>query len=490
VSGAAEPERFDVAIIGAGIGGLGLAIRLERAGIDDFVLLERGDGVGGTWRHNTYPGATCDVPSHLYSYSFAPNPHWTKTYAAQPEILAYLEDCADRFGIRPHLRTGVTVVGAEWSEASSTWTVRCDDGTTVEAAVVVSALGMLDQPKWPDIAGLDDFAGPLFHSARWDHDVELQDRRVAVIGTGASSVQIVPEVAPVASRTLLFQRSAPHVLPRRDEMFTDEQKALFATDRHAHRRLRAEIYRAFESATAFRLDDPTAAFIDATTREYLARRVADDELRAKLTPDHPAGCKRVLISSGFYRTVVRDDVDVITERIERIDATGIQTTDGAHHDVDVIVLATGFHAAEYLRGMEVVGRGGERLHDRWAGGAHAYLGMAVSGFPNLFLLYGPNTNQGGNSIIVILEAQAAYVVRALKAMRRTGAAAVDVRPDVLRAYDEQIQAAMDGTVWTTGCNSYFTNDHGRVVTQLPHRSLWYWKRTLYFDPDDYDLTPA
>lgn len=477
------------AVLGAGIGGMAAAERLLRAGIDDFVILERGDGVGGTWRWNTYPGAACDVPSHLYSLSFAPNPDWSSTFARQPEILAYLERVADDVGIRPHLRLGRTVTAMRWDDGSSTWSLSTAEGEAFEAEVVISALGTFTEPKLPDIDGLGAFAGELLHSARWDHDVDLAGRRVGVIGTGASAIQIIPSIAPTAGHTTVFQRTAAWIVPRKDPAYTDEEKAAFRSTPRLAKRHRGDIYRAYEERTSFQVDSPIEDALEAFALDYLAAKVADPELRAKLTPDYRIGCKRVLPSSDYFPTMQRDDVALVTDRIVRVVPAGVETADGALHELDVLICATGFDATGWLKGIDVVGRDGLALRDAWSAGARAHLGIAVRGFPNLFLLYGPNTNQPGNSIILVLEAQAAYAVRAMKAMDRVGARSVDVRPEVQDAWIAEIDEAMEGTVWQSGCASYFHDEHGRVATQLPHPSRWYWKRTLQFLPEEFDLRP-
>jgi cyclohexanone monooxygenase len=476
---------WEVAIIGAGPGGLGLAIRLVKSRRRDFVVFEASDGVGGTWRTNTYPGAACDVPSHLYSYSFALKPDWTKTYAAQPEILQYFEDCADRFGIRPHLRPNTRITAARWDEGRRRWCLTDAQGAAYEADVLVSAIGTFTAPALPDIEGLASFTGPCFHSARWEDDHDLNGRRVAVIGTGASAAQIVPEVAKSAQEVYVFQRTPQWILPRSDKPFTEKQKRRFARNPISIRRHRREIYWAFESTIAFRHGEEGAEQLKAIALSHLDHRIKDDELRAKLTPDYPFGCKRTLVCSDFYKALLRDNVELVTERIERVTAGSILSGDGRRRPVDVIVLATGFQAAEYLVGMEVVGVGGRRLHDDWSEVAHAYMGLTVSGYPNFFMLYGPNTNQGGNSIIVILEAQAGYVLGALRAMRRRRTSAVDVRRDVMDAYNRELGEALAGTVWSDGCQSYFKNANGKIATQLPQTSRWYADRTRRFRMREY-----
>ena len=483
-------ERFHVAVLGAGFGGLALAHRLAQSGIDDVVIFERSDGVGGTWRANRYPGAACDVPSHLYSLSFAPNPEWSRTYATQPEILDYIENCYDRFDVRRKVRCSTEIVAARWDGADSRWVLRDATGREYEAAVLVSAIGLFHTPAVPDIAGLDDFSGTMFHSARWDHDHDLTGEHVAVIGTGASAIQVVPAIADRVASLTLYQRTPPWVLPRKDEPYTDEQRRTFAEQPETAQRLRAELHQMFEQNRAFVIGDPAGAVIDAMARGYLERKVPDPELRARLTPDYPVGCKRVLISSDFYPAVQRDDVELVTDAIDRITPSGIRTVDGVERPCDTIVLCTGFRATEYLRGIEVTGAGGRSIHDVWAGVPRAYHGISVPGFPNFFMLYGPNTNQGGNSIILMLEAQADFVAGALEEMQRSGAASVDVRPEAMARYVADLEAALATTGWDGGCDSYFRTAAGDIVTQLPHMADTYREQTARFPTEDFVLAPA
>jgi cation diffusion facilitator CzcD-associated flavoprotein CzcO len=485
-AGADGPVRhWEVAIIGAGAGGLGLAIRLAKSRRRDFVLFEASDGVGGTWRSNTYPGAACDVPSHLYSYSFARKPDWTKTYAEQPEILRYFEDCAQRFGISCHVRPHTRITSAHWDEGVRRWRLTDAEGGAYEADVLVSAVGTFATPSLPDITGLDSFTGPCFHSARWKHEHDLTDRRVAVIGTGASAAQIVPELAKVAQAVHVFQRTPQWILPRSDKPFTEEQKRRFARNPIAARRHRRQLYWAFENTIAFRHGEEGAEQLRTLALSHIDHRIKDDELRGKLTPDYAFGCKRTLVCSDFYKAILRDNVELVTEGIERVTPESIVTAAGLERPVDAIVLATGFEATEYLQGIEVVGLGGRRLHDDWSEVAHAYMGLTVAGYPNFFMLYGPNTNQGGNSIIVILEAQATYVLSALRAMRWHRVRAFDVRRDVMEEYNRELQEALAQTIWSDGCQSYFTNANGKIATQLPQTSRWYAQRTKRFRMREY-----
>ncbi|MGQ0433809.1 MAG: flavin-containing monooxygenase [Microthrixaceae bacterium] len=480
----------EVAVIGAGFAGLALAYHLALAGIDDVVLFERAEGVGGTWRANTYPGAACDVPSHLYSLSVAPKADWSRSYATQPEILAYVEHCYDRFDVRRKVRLSTSIAAAEWHEPTQHWRLRTSTGEVYEARVVVSAIGLFHTPIEPAIDGLADFQGTVFHSARWRHDHDLTDRRVAVIGTGASAIQIVPAVAPITEHLDVYQRTPGWILPRKDEAFTDEQRRRFAEDPAAGRALRDELFAQFESATTFVHGDPAGVLIAEVARGYLERKVPDPALRARLTPDFPIGCKRTLISSAFYPAIQRDDVTLVTDPIERITPTGIVTVDGTKRTCDTIVLCTGFRATEFLRGIEVVGRSGTRLHDHWAGVPRAYLGMAVPDFPNLFMMYGPNTNQGGNSILVVLEAQARYITGAVTTMAARQATSVEVRPEAMQRYTDELAASLAHTVWTDGCDSYFRTSAGDVVTQLPHSAGWYCERTAALDVDDLTFESA
>ena len=351
--------------------------------------------------------------------------------------------------------------------------------------MLVSAVGTFATPSLPDIAGLDSFTGPCFHSARWEHEHDLTGRRVAVIGTGASAAQIVPELAKVAQAVHVFQRTPQWILPRSDKPFTEEQKRRFARNPITARRHRRQLYWAFENTIAFRHGEAGAEQLKALALSHIDHRIKDDELRGKLTPDYPFGCKRTLVCSDFYKAILRDNVELVTDGIERVTPESIVTGDGRERAVDAVVLATGFRATEYLEGIDVVGLGGRRLHDDWSEVAHAYMGLTVSGYPNFFMLYGPNTNQGGNSIIVILEAQATYVLGALRAMRRRRVGALDVRRDVMEEYNRELQKALAGTIWSDGCRSYFTNANGKIATQLPQTSRWYAQRTKRFRMREY-----
>jgi cation diffusion facilitator CzcD-associated flavoprotein CzcO len=485
--GDAAGAHVRVAVIGAGAGGVGLGILLRRAGIDDFVIFEKGDGVGGTWRVNTYPGAECDVPSHLYSFSFLLNPEWTKTFAGQPEILDYLERCASETGVVEHVRTSTAIESITWDAGDRRWRLRTEHGDDWTAQVVVSAVGMFNAPAYPDLAGLDDFAGPVMHSARWDADVDLAGRRVAVIGTGASAIQIIPAIAPTVGHLDVYQRSAPWVMPRGDEPIPPDDQTRFAADVLAMRRHRRGIYNFYEGNTLYADGDPRIPAFEGYARSHLERSVPDPVLRAALTPDYPVGCKRILLSDDFYPTMQQQHVTLVTDRIDRLTSETV-IAGGVERATDVVVLATGYRATDYLHGIEVVGRGGRRLHDDWADEPRAYLGLTVPGYPNLFTFYGPNTNQGGNSILLILEAQARYVVDALRAMEASGRDVLEVTEAAAGAYNAQLDADLATTIWT-GCASYFRTPSGHIATQLPHPSAWYRRRARRIDLADYTPSP-
>jgi cyclohexanone monooxygenase len=466
-----------VAVLGAGAGGIAMGIRLRRAGYP-FAIYEQSDGVGGTWRDNTYPGAACDVPSHLYSYSFELNPWWSRTYATQPEILAYLERCTDRYGVRPHVRTNTSITEARWDAAGQEWELTAVTGEKFRAQVVVSALGMLNVPYLPDIPGAERFRGRAFHSARWDHSAVLTGSRVASIGTGASAIQYVPAIAPDVEHLTVFQRTPIWITPRLDAPFAPEEQRRFARVPLAARRERWKIWLTYQRSN-FRADSEQTTMMTELSRSYLARKVEDPALREALTPDYPVGCKRPLISRQWFPALNRPNVRLVTQPVTEITEDGLRTADGEHHRVDTIIYGTGFVANQFLSTIDVVGVEGRHLRHDWRDGAEAFLGISVAGYPNFFMLYGPNTN-GVNSILFFHEAQSHYVMGALRAMGRLGIGAVDVRRRAVTSYNRRIQSAMQGTVWLAGCSNYFRASSGKVVTQLPYSGGQYWLRTRLF----------
>ena len=465
-------------MIGAGFGGLAAAYELFRDGLADVTVLEKADDVGGVWRENTYPGAACDVPSNLYSYSFARKTDWGRRYAEQPDILGYIRDTADRFGLRDLVRTGVEVTSAAYDESTATWRVATASGETFEADVLVPAVGQLSRPAFPNIPGPETFAGPSFHSAQWRHDVDLTGKRVAVLGTGASAIQFVPRIREIAGCVTVFQRSAPYIIPKPDRAYTDAHRAAFRKVPGFATAMRGLIWEISEFfGLALTKVAPLARLLGVVASANLKRHIKDPVLRAKLTPDYPIGCKRVLFSNDWYPALASDNVDVETEAITEVTPKGVRTAAGRLHEVDVIIYGTGFKATEFLAPMTITGRDGRDLHAQWAEGARAHLGMAVPGFPNMFLIYGPNTNLGSSSIILMMEQQARYIRQIVEELARGGVPrAFEVRAAVEQAYDAEVQSRLDAGVWTT-CDSWYRVASGRVTTNWPGLVHEYQHRT-------------
>lgn len=454
----------------------------------DFTIFDRADGFGGTWRKNTYPGAACDVPSHFYSYSFALNPKWSKTYANQPEILDYLERVADGSRLGDRLMANTRVTTLSWSDTDHEWTAVTESGAAYTFDAVVSAVGMLDVPNIPDIPHREAFRGRVFHSSEWDHSTSTAGERVASIGTGASAVQYVPAIAAQTEHLTVFQRTPIWVSPRFDEPFTPEQQELFERAPAEARKLRDAAFEQYEAAS-FAEDAQQTADSTSLARDYLHRKIADPALRAKLTPDYPVGCKRPLLSRDWFPTFTLPNVTLETALIAEFTEHGLRTVDGVEHPADTVVYGTGFRAADYLASLEVHGRGGVRLHDDWRDGAEGYLGTTVPGYPNLFTLYGPNTN-GVTSIIYILEAQTAYIRQLLDVMDVQGLRSVEVKREVHDRYNTEIQSAMAGTVWLANCNNYYRHPNGKIVTQFPHSGKAFADLLATVRLDDYEAVTA
>ena len=488
-----------VAIVGGGLSGLATAVQLVRSGVRTFTILEQSDGVGGTWRDNVYPGAACDVPSHLYSFSFAPRTDWSRRFAEQPEILDYAEDLVDRFGLAPHLRTGTPVTAATFDEASATW--RLDLGgrsgpDTLEADAVVFACGQLNRPHVPEVEGVATFAGPAWHSARWDHSVDLGGRRVAVVGSGASAIQFVPPVAAAAGSTTVFQRSPSYVGPKKDHPYAP-------TTRRALRRigpLRAAyrwwIYWTLEMRwISFRRDSWAGRQLQDLFRKGIRNDVVNERLpEHAVVPDYPIGCKRILISNDWYPALLRPDVTVVDSPVTRIEPDAVVTADGTRHPTDVLIWGTGFVTTSFLSHVPVSGRGGRTLADAWAEGAHAYLGTAVAGFPNCYVLYGPNTNLGHNSILFMVERQLNLVLQALAAQTRvlsgTTGAEVAVRQGAYLRDDRRTQRLLGRTAWAGNCTSWYKDASGRITNNWPTWTVSFWRDTLRLRADDFEVSPA
>jgi cation diffusion facilitator CzcD-associated flavoprotein CzcO len=488
---APRPEDH-ILIVGAGFAGLGMAIRLKQEGIDDFTVIERSDRLGGTWRDNTYPGIACDIPSHLYSYSFEPNPNWSKFFAPQREILAYLEHCADKYGIRPHIRFGTAATGASFDERTGLWSVRTSDGKTIQARVVVSGSGhALSKPVFPDIPGIDTFQGKSMHSARWDHDFVLEGKTVAVIGTGASAIQIIPSIASRVGKMHVFQRTASWVTPKPDRDIPPRARAAFRKRPSLQMFARRAIYWILEAMAVGYVVEPRLNKIrEYRSRKFLERTVRDPALRAKLTPNFRLGCKRILISNDFYETLQRDHVELVTDGIAEIRPHAIVTKDGKERPVDVIIYATGFETAEAKPPFAILGRGGRDLSDAWKDGVEAYLGTTIAGFPNAFLLIGPNLGLGHSSMIFMMESQFAYVLDAIKTMRARRLKFVDVRPEVSSKYNEALQRRLQHTVWNSGgCSSWYLTSTGKNTTAWPGFTFEFRLKTRRFDAEHYEAVP-
>jgi cation diffusion facilitator CzcD-associated flavoprotein CzcO len=483
---------FPIAIIGAGFGGIGAAIQLLRNGIRSFTIFERAGEIGGTWRDNTYPGAACDVPSHVYSLSFEPNPGWSRAFAESGEIQAYLLSLVEKWGLRAHLRLGTEIGEARWDEAAGAWTLVTAADESFVARVVISAVGGLVDPAWPDIKGLQGFGGELFHTARWNHDYDLAGRRVGVVGTGASAVQVVPSIAREVERLVVFQRTPAWVMPKHDRVYAESTRRFLARHPLALRASRALQYWASEvfGPLVF-LDAPRLKRLpEAASRKHLERSVADPVLREKLTPQFQFGCKRILISDDYWSTFERPNVELVTEPIEEIRRAGVATRDGRLHELDALVLATGFALGLASAPFRVTGRAGLSLDEAWRNGAEAYKGLAIAGFPNWFMLMGPNTGPGHTSVLVFTEAQIQHAMQAIRSMIAENLHSVEVRRDVMDRYNRGIQRRMRHMVWSSGCHSWYLSPDGSNHALYPGFAAEYAVRARRFRRADYAIRRA
>ena len=477
-------------IIGSGFAGLGMAIQLKKAGYHDFVILEKDDDLGGTWRDNRYPGCACDVPSHMYSFSYELNPDWSRMFAPQEEIWAYLRRCADKYELTSHIRFGSTVDALEWDDEARHWRVVLADGMVLTPKAVVSGMGALHVPSLPSIPGAERFAGAMFHSARWDRTCDLSGKRVAVIGTGASAIQFVPEIAEDVASLRVFQRTPPWIQPKPDFALPAWARGVFRYVPGAQRIFRNAIYWLLEArALGFTIDPKLMAPQEKVARAHIARQVPDPVLRAKVTPDYTIGCKRILLSSDYYPALTRPHVDVVTEGIIEITETGLVTADGTAHDVDVIIYGTGFKVTDALAEQHIVGRGGQKIQDAWADGIEAHHGITIAGFPNLFMLLGPNTGLGHNSVVFMIESQVQHVLSCLRLLSEEKAEAIEVRPRAQRRFNDRLQRRLSKAVWNEGgCKSWYLDEHGVNRTIWPGFSFEYWARTRHARRRDYDLS--
>jgi cation diffusion facilitator CzcD-associated flavoprotein CzcO len=480
----------EVAIVGAGFGGLGAAIRLMQAGFDDLVVLERSADVGGTWHANSYPGSQCDIPSNLYSFSFAPKHDWTHSYPEQPQIQRYLRDCARDFGVEPRLRLGCELLGATWDEGAARWELETSDGP-LAARVLVTATGLLSEPYTPPLPGLDRFRGPAFHSARWDHDADLRGKRVGLIGTGASAIQIGPRIEPLVGKLTVFQRTPPWVIPHLDRPIGPRLKRAYSSLPALQRLARGTVYALHELvAPAMTWAPALLKGHELLARGQLRRQVRDPELRERLRPTYTIGCKRLLLSNAWYPIFERPGVELVTAGIREVREGSIVTAGGAEHELDAIVLATGFTPADPPIARRLRGRDGRLLSDAWRGSPQAYLGTSVAGFPNLFLLYGPNLNLGHSSIVYMLESQIRYLVDAMREIRARGLATVEVRAEAQAEWNREVQRRLARSVWNNGgCASWYLDRNGVNSIQWPGFTFAYRRRVRRFDPAAYTTGP-
>jgi cation diffusion facilitator CzcD-associated flavoprotein CzcO len=476
-----------IAIIGTGFGGIGMAIRLKQAGIAPFAIYSKADDVGGVWYDNSYPGAACDVASSLYSYSFEKHFDWSRSHGTQPEIIAYLRHCVEKYGLRPHIHFNTEIESLAFNEARATWRLSATDGRRFEARIVVSACGLFNQPAYPELEGQGDFRGARFHSADWDHGCDLRGKRVAVIGTGCSAAQFVPEIVDRVDRLVMFLRTPQYIVPKQEKEFS-------AAERRGYQRFpllrtweRLRTYVSFERRFRVQTDETFRSQAEQAALAFLASQVGDPDKRAKLTPSYRFGCKRTIQSNTYLKALDRAHVEIVRTGIARVLPEGILTADGTRHEFDAIIYGTGFKPSAYLSFLRVVGRGGRTLAEAWRDGAEAYLGMTVSGFPNFFMLYGPNTNTA-TSIIFMLETQMAYILKCIRRLE-TGARAMEVRADVQARFNDALQHALRGTAWGSGCQSYFRTAAGRIVTQWPKPSRVYRWLTRKVRGRDFSFIP-
>jgi cation diffusion facilitator CzcD-associated flavoprotein CzcO len=486
----AQHEHVRVAVIGSGFGGLGAAVRLRREGVTDFLVLERADAVGGTWRDNSYPGCACDVPSHLYSFSFAPNPDWPRTFSGQQHIRAYLEHVADTFGLRPHIRLNRDVTVMRWDNDELHWVIETANGSTITADAVVSATGPLSDPKLPDIPGLAEFPGKVFHSAQWDHDYDLSGKRVAVIGTGASAIQIVPEIQPKAGRLTLFQRTPPWVMPRMDRAISGAEKWLHRTLPFTATARRGLLWGIRElQVGAFTKHPDQLGLVESIAKANMARAIKDPALRAKLTPSYRIGCKRILLSNAYYPALAQPNVDVVDSGLSEVRGSTLVGADGSETEADVIILGTGFHVTDMPIATRVVGADGITLAESWKDGMQALRGATAAGFPNWMTIIGPNTGLGNSSMILMIESQLNYMADFLRQLHVLGGrAALDARPDAVSGWNRRVQDRMRRTVWNTGgCTSWYLDAEGRNTTVWPGTTAEFRRATRSVDLGEYDV---
>lgn len=479
-----------VVIVGTGFAGLGMAIRLRQEGRDDFLLLEKADEIGGTWRDNTYPGCACDIQSHMYSFSFEQNPYWSRSFSTQPEIFDYLHGIVQKYDLYRFIRFGERMTGARWDEDENRWYVHTAGGDEFVGRYLVSGVGALHIPRIPELPGIERFQGKSFHSAQWDHDYDLRGKRVAVVGTGASAIQFVPEIADEVDELTVFQRTPPWIMPKSDRPTPEWVKSMFARIPGVQRTYRDLLYWMLElRAIGFNGHLGLLKLAQEVAKRHIGKQVKDPQLRRKLTPDYLMGCKRVLISNDYYPTLNRDHVHVVTEEISEVTENGIVDETGVEHPVDAIIYGTGFHVTDAFDDLEIIGVDGQSLAQNWAGaGMQTHLGIAVSGFPNLFFLLGPNTGLGHNSVVFMIEQQIRYIWQAIDYVETHGAEAIDVRPSVQDHFNHEVQRKLSKGVWTRGgCTSWYLDSQGVNRTIWPGFTWRYWLQTHTLRPEEFQL---
>jgi cation diffusion facilitator CzcD-associated flavoprotein CzcO len=488
-----------VLIIGSGFAGICMAIQLIRSGFNNFQIIEKGDDLGGTWRDNTYPGCACDVPSHFYSFSFEGKADWSRVFPSRDEIFNYISGLGVKYGLYDKTRFNTEIAEAAFDDATDQWKLTTKTGEEIIGDMVVTALGQLNVPKIPDIAGKDNFKGPLFHSARWEHKHDFESKKIAIIGNGPSAAQFIPEIAADAGQLTIFQRSPCHVVPRNDKPYSKIQKFLFKNIPGFRRAYRGLLYWTLESNFALFNENPKQHFLvrlfrsmgkmEDKVHEHITEQVLDPRLRDILTPDYQLGCKRIVISDDYLPALQRDNVVIETNGIERITSTGIATKSGQHHEFDAIIFGTGFEATGFLSPLKITGRLGADLNEEWKDGAEAYLGITVPKFPNFFMLYGPNTNLGHNSIIFMIECQVDYVLTALKEVADQEAATIEIKDEKMTEFKGNLKARLDTSVWAASCDSWYKNEAGKITNNWPDFTYMYKKATRDFAPGDYAFTP-
>ncbi len=482
---------LNIIIIGAGISGLCIAIHLKKAGITSFRILEKAENLGGTWHHNTYPGCGCDVPSFLYSFSFEPKYDWTLNYPKQQEILAYLEHCADKYDLKRHIYLNTLVTEAHFNQKQHQWTVFTQNSEQFHSHILISACGQLNDPKIPKIEGLETFAGTQFHSARWNHEHELRDKTVAVIGTGSSAVQFLPIIAQQVKKLIVFHRSANWVIPKMDRQFNDFDHWLFKTFPFLGLFYRWFIYLYFEFfliTVNLQKDGIVGKIAAVWLNTYREKRVKKENLKELLQPKDPVLCKRFLLSNDYYETLQLPQVEVVGTPIEKIVPQGVITQDGSVYPVDTLIWATGFQSTRFLSSLKIIGVNQESLQEKWQDGAQAYKGIMVPGFPNFFMLYGPNTNLGSNSIIFMIECQTRYILSCLQMMQAKALSSLEVKPTIHAEFNEKLQVNAAKTVWTNSCSSWYKTESGKLTNNWPYSSVRYWLTTLRANPQDFNFS--